>query len=378
VHKKMGSGFCKSEKTDEDVNNQQIDAFLQKEKSRKKNENEIKILFLGPGESGKSTMLKQMRILSTNSTYTEAERKNLVPIIYGQIFSTIKILLLGAASLNIQVEDKNMNNAERIKLDTEVSDPPPQRAYISREESEVIKSLWHDKGIQEAVSRRSEMSHKGHHIPDSTQYFMEELDRIILPDFLPNNEDILRCRVKTVSVVEHEFHYKDSIFRMVDVGGQRNERRKWLHMFIDVTAIIFCVALSEYDLCLREDIHKNRMQDALEAFEKICNYKLLKDTCLILFLNKEDEFIEKIARIDLNVCFPEYKGGCNNKVAADYIENKFKEIFTKANTSHGGSRNLYIHLTTATSTELMDTVMKGVKDIILQKVIRTLAPAAYI
>jgi len=374
----MGSGFCKSEKTDEDVNNQQIDAFLQKEKARKKNVNEIKILFLGPGESGKSTMLKQMRILSTNSTYTEAERKNLVPIIYGQIFSTIKILLLGAASLNIQVEDKNMNNAERIKLDTEVTDPPPHRAYISREESEVIKSLWHDKGIQEAVSRRSEMSQKGHHIPDSTQYFMEELDRVILPDFLPNNEDILRCRVKTVAVIEHEFHYKEAVFRMVDVGGQRNERRKWLYMFTDVTAIIFCVALSEYDLCLREDIHRNRMQDALETFDKICNYKLLKDTCLILFLNKEDEFKEKIAHIDLNVCFPEYKGGCNYKAAIEHIENKFKEISAKNNTSNGGSRNLYINLTTATSTVLMDNVMRGVKDIILSKVMRTLAPAAYI
>jgi hypothetical protein len=48
--------------------------------------------------------------------------------------------------------------------------------------------------------------------------------------------------------------------RVVDVGGQRNERRKWLHCFQDVKAIIFCVALSEYDLVLEEDNNVNRMQ----------------------------------------------------------------------------------------------------------------------
>ena len=41
-------------------------------------------------------------------------------------------------------------------------------------------------------------------------------------------------------------------FRMVDVGGQRSERRKWIHCFENVTSIIFLVALSEYDQVLFE------------------------------------------------------------------------------------------------------------------------------
>ena len=40
---------------------------------------------------------------------------------------------------------------------------------------------------------------------------------------------------------------------LLDVGGQRSERKKWIHCFEDVTAIFFCVALSAYDLVLRED-----------------------------------------------------------------------------------------------------------------------------
>lgn len=43
------------------------------------------------------------------------------------------------------------------------------------------------------------------------------------------------------------------VLRMFDVGGQRSERKKWIHCFEGVTAIIFCVALSDYDLVLAED-----------------------------------------------------------------------------------------------------------------------------
>lgn len=41
---------------------------------------------------------------------------------------------------------------------------------------------------------------------------------------------------------------------MFDVGGQRSERKKWIHCFENVTSIIFCVALSEYDQVLLEEI----------------------------------------------------------------------------------------------------------------------------
>lgn len=44
-----------------------------------------------------------------------------------------------------------------------------------------------------------------------------------------------------------------SLYRMFDVGGQRSERKKWIHCFEGVTAIIFCVAMSAYDLVLAED-----------------------------------------------------------------------------------------------------------------------------
>ncbi|KFV98974.1 Guanine nucleotide-binding protein G(t) subunit alpha-1, partial [Fulmarus glacialis] len=78
--------------------------------------------------------------------------------------------------------------------------------------------------------------------------------------------------------------------RMFDVGGQRSERKKWIHCFEGVTAIIFCVALSAYDLVL------------------ICNHRYFATTSIVLFLNKKDVFLEKIKKAHLSICFPDYDG----------------------------------------------------------------------
>jgi hypothetical protein len=40
---------------------------------------------------------------------------------------------------------------------------------------------------------------------------------------------------------------------MFDVGGQRSERKKWIHCFENVNALLFLVAISGYDQCLAED-----------------------------------------------------------------------------------------------------------------------------
>lgn len=95
---------------------------------------------------------------------------------------------------------------------------------------------------------------------------------------------------------------------MLDVGGQRSERRKWIHCFDSVTAVMFCVALSEYDQVLREDATQNRMKESLLLFDEVSNSHWFKNTSFILFLNKTDLFKEKIGRVDLTCCWPNYTG----------------------------------------------------------------------
>jgi hypothetical protein len=162
---------------------------------------------------------------------------------------------------------------------------------------------------------------------DSAAYFFENVERLASPDYVPTDQDILRSRAKTtglffkdyfrfkfsknlypIGIVEATFKLENVTFRMIDVGGQRSERKKWLHCFQDVTCTIFCVATPEYDLKLYEDDITNRMHESIRLFREICNNKWFVETSMILFLNKDDIFQEKIKKVDLNVCFPSYNG----------------------------------------------------------------------
>lgn len=138
--------------------------------------------------------------------------------------------------------------------------------------------------------------------------FFDNIDRFLNPDYMPDQQDVLRARVRSTGIEEAEFTFEDLAFRMLDVGGQRSERRKWIHCFDCVTAVIFCVALSEYDQTLREDESQNRMKESLLLFDEICNSLWFKQTAFILFLNKTDLFRDKIAKKDLTCCFPDYTG----------------------------------------------------------------------
>ena len=67
----------------------------------------------------------------------------------------------------------------------------------------------------------------------------------------------------TSGIVEEKYVIDGVEFVMYDVGGQRNERKKWIHCFDNVTAVIFVAAISEYDQVLYEDNTQNRIIEAV-------------------------------------------------------------------------------------------------------------------
>ena len=148
---------------------------------------------------------------------------------------------------------------------------------------------------------------------------------------------------------------------MFDVGGQRSERKKWIHCFEGVTAIIFCVALSAYDLMLAEDEECNRMRESMKLFESICNNKWFIETSIILFLNKKDLFEEKIGKSPLTICFPEYTGANTFQEAAPFIQQQFEDLNKRKDT-----KEIYSHFTTATDTNNILFVFDAVTDVIIK------------
>eukprot|EP00771_Trimastix_marina_P001183 gnl/Trimastix_PCT/2237.p1 GENE.gnl/Trimastix_PCT/2237~~gnl/Trimastix_PCT/2237.p1 ORF type:complete len:364 (+),score=112.24 gnl/Trimastix_PCT/2237:19-1110(+) len=341
---RMGCGSSRdSEEEDHRKRSAHIDAQLRKE--RRDEQVVQKLLLLGAGESGKSTIFKQMKIIH-GSGYSSKERIKFREVIYSNVVLSIKALLQGGIRLGIPLcLEENRARAERCMRATE----------FSTQLAQDVEALWKDRGVQTAFHRANEFQ-----LNDNTQYYFDGIRRIAGPDFVPTEQDVLRSRVVTTGIREMTFSTGELHIRMIDVGGQRNERKKWIHCFQNVTAVIFCASLSEYDQVLYEDEGTNRMQESLLLFEEICNCKWFFDTSIILFLNKIDLFEEKLKRADLRVCFPEFTGGSNLEAAKEFIIDRFCEL------NRSETKQIYPHITCATNTANIRFVFDVVKDIILQ------------
>eukprot|EP00842_Homolaphlyctis_polyrhiza_P003666 jgi/Hompol1/42/HPOL_005205-RA len=194
--------------------------------------------------------------------------------------------------------------------------------------------------------------------------FFESIDRIAGTDYIPTEQDVLRSRVKTTGIIETTFHVGELTYRMFDVGGQRSERKKWIHCFENVTAIVFLVAVSEYDQVLAEDETTNRMQEAFTLFESICNSRYFMQTSIILFLNKVDLFKEKLPKSPMGKYFQDYHGGDNFDEACEYMKDRFERL------KKDGDKQIYKHFTCATDTSQVKFVMAAVTDIIIQTMMK--------
>ncbi|THD21933.1 Heterotrimeric GTP-binding protein alpha subunit G-alpha-q [Fasciola hepatica] len=305
----------------------------------------------GTGESGKSTFIKQMRIIH-GAGYSDEERRTFIKIVYQNIYMAMFTMIRALESLKISYENPaNQAYAEAIReIDYEsVTSMDPQHVIA-------IRSLWDDPGIKECYDRRRE-----YQLTDSAKYYLDNLDRISQPDYVPTLQDILRVRVPTTGIVEYPFDLDSIIFRMVDVGGQRSERRKWIHCFESVTSIMFLVALSEYDQVLVESDNENRMEESKALFRTIISYPWFQESSVILFLNKKDLLEEKILYSHLVDYFPEYDGPQRDAEAArDFILKMFVEL------NPDPEKIIYSHFTCATDTENIRFVFAAVKDTILQ------------
>ncbi len=83
--------------------------------------------------------------------------------------------------------------------------------------------------------------------------YFNDIDRLFAKDYLPTDQDILRARLRTTGISETIFETGNLTYRMFDVGGQRSERKKWIHVFDNVQVVLFLVAISGYDHVLVED-----------------------------------------------------------------------------------------------------------------------------
>jgi len=294
-----------------------------------------------------------MKILHLNG-FSDQEKLSYKEVVHGNTISSIKSLINACQGRieDASIEPGNVELAAKIKL-LKATD------LLTPEVAQQISAILQDSGIKKALSHSNEFQ-----MLDSGPFYFQSLDRLSSPSYIPTEEDILRSRQMTTGIIETEWDIQDEHFRMIDVGGQRNHRNKWIHCFDKVTAVIFCVAISEYDQVLREDEETNRMMESLALFETLVNSNWFQNTSFLIFFNKMDLFEEKIKHKDLTCCFPDYPGGKNADAAKEYIQKKFL-----ATDKFPQKRSLFSYFTCATDTTQIRTIFDSVRRIIVSKIL---------
>lgn len=360
----------------------------------------VKLLLLGTGESGKSTIFKQMRIIY-GSERSEEELRMFGVIVRSNTVVAVRKLcrLLNQLGLERKLDEESAV-ATAADMD-DVSGMTPRQAYDqivaylvdntattqftegSRETAqdwvgtsiragkaanydaklflqhvEAIRVLWQSMTLKEVWLKRSQAN-----INDSHKEYLSDLTRIASPNYIPTRQDILISRVRTTQINVEKYTIEGTEFEIYDVGGQRSERRKWVECFENVDAVIFVAALSEYDQNLAEAKRQNRMKEALSLFESVVKNVHFAETSIMLFLNKKDIFAEKILYTDISATshFSDYAGPPGDfDHGVLYFIQKFEEHLDEDEFN-----DAFIHVTCATDTTNMEFVLDSSRTIIM-------------
>lgn len=326
--------------------------------------------------------------------YTNAELKEYVSIIHSNVFQSMKNLFGAFDKLGVEIPSDLAAMKEEFATAGSSEKLTPELGAL-------ITKIWGHEAIKGVFQRRSEFQ-----LNDSAEHYFTNVERLSTADYLPKLDDVLRSRVRTTGIVQSDFRINSIDFSMFDVGGQRNERRKWIHCFDNVDAVVFVASLSEFDQVLFEDESQNRLDEALDLFRQIVNSKWFKETAIVLFLNKKVRF-EALSRVScfgsecLASCEPPPSVSCLTtshathamyqdlfekklleKTFADYVNKNesreryegpnqlaecsdyIKKQFLSKNTNP--DKSIFTHITTAIDTSNVKFVFNAVVGIILE------------
>ncbi|KAG7255094.1 hypothetical protein CRUP_029485 [Coryphaenoides rupestris] len=173
--------------------NKKIEKQLQKERQAYKATHRLLLL----GESGKSTIVKQMKILHVDG-FNDEEKHEKVQDIRKNVKDAIVTIISAMSTLTPPVPLGNHDNQFRVDYIKSIA--PLSDFEYTEEFFEHTEKLWLDEGVKACVERSNE-----YQLIDCAQYFLERLDTVRKSDYSPTDQDLLRCRVLTSGIFETRF-----------------------------------------------------------------------------------------------------------------------------------------------------------------------------
>ncbi|KAJ7018677.1 guanine nucleotide-binding protein alpha-4 subunit [Mycena alexandri] len=290
--------------------------------------------------------LQQVEIALLGKLSPHATLKNEAP---GEVSSAAEVSVHSAMPWKTAFS-RLLNNVRGSLDGLEANEPQECREarQILHASSEYMICLWNDPIVKEVL--------KAHHLLSGSpparfvrsfyNSFLDAIQRVTSLSYEPTNDDILRARLKTLGVSEHQFSLKTGNmvphnWIVYDVGGARS-----VPYFDHMQAIIFLAPLSCFDQVLAEDDRVNRLEDSMLLWKIIVSSPLLKNSNLILFLNKCDILRTKLTSgiklSDYVTSYADRPNDFENCSQCEYLKKKFAGIVKNYSPS---SRAYYSYFT---------------------------------